>query len=317
MRASPLMPSQKFERRKWVYITGRGHSGSTVLDAMLGNAEDIESVGELVSGMGRYEDKCSCGVKFRNCSYWKSARALFEEIAGAKWDDAVRAMTGQAHIRAFPRTLFANARNPWVTELAEYFESMAAAIGNNHTMVVDSSKEVTRALFLLRFVPGTKVIHLVRHPARILQSNYYRIEKGRGIKILRHTFKPKKLVFPFLVASCIMWFVGNLLAELARQFSRKNVLRVRYEDIVRSPDQELARIEKFIGVSLDKVKKNIRESRSFQVGHNIGGNHMRMAGEFVFDSQGGKRTGLPKRYEIITVLLCWPLLLMYGYYKGQ
>ncbi|MCF8095788.1 MAG: hypothetical protein K9J79_10570 [Desulfobacteraceae bacterium] len=68
----------------WLYIAGRGHSGSTMLDGMIGNADGVESVGELVSGMGRYE-----------------------EISGESWDNAVRASVRQAHIRNQPRTSIA------------------------------------------------------------------------------------------------------------------------------------------------------------------------------------------------------------------
>ena len=33
----------------YIYIMGRAHSGSTILDVLLGNSERIHSVGELVS----------------------------------------------------------------------------------------------------------------------------------------------------------------------------------------------------------------------------------------------------------------------------
>lgn len=51
----------------------------------------------------------------------------------------------------------------------------------------------------------------------------------------------------------------------------------------------------------------------FYVGHNIGGNHMRMKGSFVFDSSRGKRNILPKYYKIMVYIVCWPMLLFYGY----
>ncbi|MFW6371576.1 MAG: hypothetical protein ACOC10_10280, partial [Bacteroidota bacterium] len=139
----------------WLYISGRGHSGSTMLDAMLGNADGIESVGELVSGMGRYKALCSCGESFEDCPYWAEVRGRFKEAAGISWDEAVRSSVGQAHIRRFFGTLFAPPPNTdWVMRLKTHSEGIAEAVGavSEKDVIVDSSKEITRALFLLRFV---------------------------------------------------------------------------------------------------------------------------------------------------------------------
>ena len=67
----------------------------------------VESVGELVSGMGRYDVLCSCGEKFCDCVFWAGVWRRFEEAAGVSWDKAVRSSAGQAHIRRFFGTLFA------------------------------------------------------------------------------------------------------------------------------------------------------------------------------------------------------------------
>lgn len=86
---------------RWVYIAGRGHSGSTMLDAMLGNQDGIESVGELVSGMGRYEALCSCGAEFKDYQFWTKVRQRFEASAGVSWDEAVSSSVSQAHTKTF------------------------------------------------------------------------------------------------------------------------------------------------------------------------------------------------------------------------
>jgi len=300
-----------------LYIIGRGHSGSTMLDAMLGNADQIESVGELVSGMGRYDALCSCGEAFGNCPFWAEVRQRFEENAGVSWNEAVRASRGQAHIKRFPSTLFAPAHAQWVRRLKGFSEYIAGAISRSGTakkeMVVDSSKEITRALFLLRFVPGSRIIHLVRHPEKVLQSNYYRLKKGSGFKFLRMHFMPRAWFGPFLLASATSWVIGNLLSEVVRKFGRDRFLRVRYEDLISSPIEELDRIEKFIGVSLNDVKRKVREKAAFEVGHNIGGNYMRMQGSFVLDPKKASRGGLPERYVFMVNAICWPLFLAYGY----
>ncbi|MCF8095918.1 MAG: sulfotransferase, partial [Desulfobacteraceae bacterium] len=199
-------------------------------------------------------------------------------------------------------------------------EQIAAAVGatSGKEVIVDSSKEITRALFLMRFVPGSRVVHLVRHPEKVLQSNFYRLEKGSGFKFLRMRFTPRRWFGPFLFASAAAWMIGNIMAEVVRLFGRDRFLRIRYEDLIASPLEQLDRIEKFAGVSLAEVKRRVREKQPFNVGHNIGGNHMRMAGSFVLDPKKASRQGLPKRYSLMVQALCWPLLWKYGYfYDGK
>jgi hypothetical protein len=169
---------------------------------------------------------------------------------------------------------------------------------------------------LLCFMPGAKIIHLVRHPENVLQSYYYRFQKGGKFKFLRMHFNQRRLHGFFLFVSAVSWLAGNLLLEGARWFGRDRVLRVRYEDLINSPIKELDRIERFIGMSLDEVKRKAKEKESFQIGHNISGNYMRMAGSFVLDPNKASHSNLPKFYSVIVHIICWPLLWVYGYYSS-
>jgi len=94
----------------WIYIAGRGHSGSTMLDAMLGTSQYTESVGELVSGMGRYTARCSCGNTFAECVYWEEVRRRFEQSSDISWDTAVWYIVNQAHLKSLFKTLFSSSK---------------------------------------------------------------------------------------------------------------------------------------------------------------------------------------------------------------
>ena len=52
--------------------------------------------------------------------------------------------------------------------------AIARATGKPH--IVNSSKEPTRGMMLLRFCPEARVIHLVRDPRRLMASNYWRFK---------------------------------------------------------------------------------------------------------------------------------------------
>ncbi len=210
----------------WIYISGRGHSGSTMLDIMLGNASDIQSVGELVAGMGGYEAKCSCGEKFKNCNYWTEVRREFEKRANVPWDDALQEYLRQTHISRLPASTFATSETKCVKRLRQYCEHIADSLSQSRQKrIVDSSKEITRALFLLRFVPDFKVIHLIRHLERVLQSNFYRLEKGKCFKLLRMRFTRRMFFGPFLFVSAAAWMVVNTLVEVIRLFGWISLLK--------------------------------------------------------------------------------------------
>jgi hypothetical protein len=303
----------------WFYIAGRGHSGSTMLDAMLGNARNIESVGELISGMDRYDALCSCKETFRDCPFWFRARKWFEVKSDVSWDQATRSTKNQAHIKYFFRTVFASPCDSWVSRLKSHNDNLAEAIGASSgkevDAIVDSSKEITRALFLLRFFPRSKVIHLVRHPVNVLGSSFSRLKKGDGFRFLRVHFTPRRLFGPFLFVNTVSWMVSNVLLELMRFYHKDRILRVKYEDLIFSPEEQLNRIEKFSGVSLDVLRRRIRNRGIFKIEHNIGGNRMRMTGSFVLDPKKASHSRLPNRYTPMVHALCWPMLLKYKYYN--
>lgn len=67
---------------KLVYVLAQSHTGSTLLDSILGEHRDFQSTGEFrhfpwqlfrtLEKLGTVEDEsaCSCGEDFRNCSLW-------------------------------------------------------------------------------------------------------------------------------------------------------------------------------------------------------------------------------------------------------
>jgi len=75
---------------KVIYILSLGHSGSTLLDLILGSHSQIESVGEIMA-FGKYwksfsdnslkleeKDCCTCGYHVNECDYWSKVRYEME-----------------------------------------------------------------------------------------------------------------------------------------------------------------------------------------------------------------------------------------------
>ena len=255
---------------KYIYVMGRGHSGSTVFDAMLGNTDSIESVGELVSGMGRLESLCSCGAVMKQCEYWTKVRHRFEENVGYTWEMAVSKSVAQSHLSQFPSTLIRSTEAfSELRTITEYLANSVTRVGGKQA-ILDSSKTPTRALFLVRNFDDSRVIHLVRNPTGILASNYWRLKHGKGFRFLRRTYTNQKLTPFFLLLSAISWMAGNLLAELVKFIRPQQVFRIRYEDIASEPERLFEELSQFLKLDVTAINDAIANRQTMTYGHNIG-----------------------------------------------
>ena len=61
-----------------IYISGDGHSGSTLLDILLGSQKSVFSSGELnnISREGLLQEYCSCDKQLGDCELWSD---IFEK----------------------------------------------------------------------------------------------------------------------------------------------------------------------------------------------------------------------------------------------
>jgi hypothetical protein len=301
----------------YLYVMGRGHSGSTILDILLGGAAAVESVGELVSGLEWYEagTRCACGAPMRECPYWAEVRRRFE-AEGHDWAEFARASRRQTDVRRWLPTRLAGRDDPGLRRLAAMTRSIARSIaavsGKPH--VLDSNKEVARGLFLLRYLPEARVVHLVRDPRGIQRSHHWRLRDRRGFLFMRRRFAGRGTAPLLLLLAAASWTAGNVLGELTRRAAPDRVLRLRYEDLCRDAAGAVRAIGDAFGLQLEDVVAGLEGGEPFRVGHNVGGNHIRHAGAVRFDAGAeGARPPLPRWAERATVLLCWPLMRRYGY----
>jgi hypothetical protein len=316
-RAADAVRSADAGGVRWVYVMGRGHSGSTVLDALLARAPGFVGTGELLSGLARFDDRCSCGATLGACPFWRGVRARFEARTGRPWADLVATSQAQGHVRRFPATLLARPDAPRVRRLRRLTHAVGAALAAEAGTagVIDSSKEVTRALFLARFVPGVRFVHLVRHPHDVLASHRQRVRGGTGFRFLRRTYRREALEPAFLALAAANWLAGNALAEGVRRVAPPGrVLRVRFEDLCAAPRATLARLGAFLDADLRAVADAVEAGATLPLGHVASGNRMRLQGTFRFDPARRSARPLPAAYRRLANALTWPLMRAYGYH---
>jgi sulfotransferase family protein len=307
-----------------VFMGGYSRSGSTLFDRMLGQIRGFTSTGEFgyLWTHGVEADRlCGCGLRFSECAFW---RAVGQEAFGG-WEqvDLAAMLSLQRDVdrhRYLPLLLF-----PWLSpsyagKLRAYADSLGRVYRaiqrvSGARIVVDSTIDPAYG-FVLRHVPGIdlRLVHFVRDSRGTAFSWTRRVERtdvvGDGVYMPR--FHPAVTALRWTLYHLLMHGLGGLGVR---------AVRVRYEDVVRTPREQLSRAAAFLGEDLEgRVDMNAFRAGEFDLGtdHTVAGNRMRLQRGAV-----GVRVddewieALPRRQRRIVTLLSWPLLRRYGYLESR
>lgn len=289
MRAMRASTTDNPVRPDAVFICAAGHSGSTLLDFLIGAHPAAMSLGEITQLPKNLalNTRCSCGAQIRECPLWATvvdklaAEPLFRHIrvdpyvldlglfeAGtvidAKHQTAARRLWRRAvyagayarwrwgllPLAPLSRPLLRGARNKW-----RLFDLLATL--ESRLLVVDSSKHYLEAAALYLAAPQrTRILLLVRDGRAVFYSG---LKRGKAPR-----------------AALDAWRNTYLRAEplLDRIASPSDLLHVRYESLASNPAWELQRICRFIGLRFDRAMLDFR-SRPHHVAN---GNDMRLQG---------------------------------------
>lgn len=296
-----------------VYITGAGRSGSTVLNAALGAAEDVVAVGELtnlpVAGWLN-EEYCACGTRVPDCEFWNRVRATYAGSSELGEERLPRLQLSVERLRRVYRLAFSGNSmeyRQYGHELSALFEAIRTVSGK--AVIIDASKNPLRAIALARHSEiDLRVVHLVRDARGVawsLSKPYKRDDAG-GIQ--------RDMKGRSMIRSVIFWIVANVLSEIAiRQVAADKRVRVRYEDFVTDPSSALDRIEKVTGASLQSTRSVLIDGGSLPFDHTVAGNRVRMGGAVTLRPDREWQTAMPPGRRRLLRLLAWPLMRRYGY----
>jgi hypothetical protein len=266
---------------KLVYIGGYGRSGSTLLEALMTTSPDFVACGETIGAFRVMKSKrrCSCGRLAIECPVW--GPVLESLKSNPDWTHRDLDLA-----------------------LLEY-------VASTQRVLVDSSKTAWReALFPFKLRNTLKdnfqFVHLVRDPRAVCWS-VTRDENKRAERLNQK---------PHIVRRCLIgasgWLFANLVSEIFRWRYPSQYVRVRYEDIVRSPQTVLESLFQRLspGGVVDLDHPGERDNR-----HQLYANRARRTSLSLSDVREDEewKTALPSNWRRVVTLLDGPLARRYGY----
>lgn len=269
----------------YVFIVSAGRSGSTLLDIITGQHKDIVSLGEIAHLPKNItlNTVCGCGEKVAQCSFWQKIflrleqkKVLIKEhpysfSLGFPLASTVIDKKKQTFSYKLTRKLISSLQYLLLLLLkGRYiFKTFKERISNSKllfdevlaetkaTVIVDSSKDPLRAVIFYLLNPNkTKIVLLSRDGRGVL----YSIQKQRDKKI----------------SGILGWrrFYKKAF-RLLKLVDKKDLLVVRYDDLVKDFDHTTTAIFRFAG-----VQKPALNPASIKADHHIlNGNDLRLKKE--------------------------------------
>ncbi|MGC2359216.1 MAG: hypothetical protein WA691_02790 [Thermoplasmata archaeon] len=301
-----------------VYISGAHRSGSTFLGALLGADPQAFFVGEAYRfprPMFWPPDPsrgCSCGVPVERCPFWTEVRAelerrtpLLERLEEGQY--RYERWTKVASI--FGRKDRADAElDAHVRRMTEFLRVISAH-ADAPTLVESSFSAVRGNLYRHADLGGGQVrfLHLVRDGRNFIASERSVTHDPEAPSAWLRTE-------PVIIGR---WVLFNLAAILLGMRAPESYLRVRYEELMRRPEETLAEIGAFLRMDLSDVARRASRGEPIPMRHLAAGNRMRLLGSVTLRSELARSPQLPVASTVLFWTLGGWLALLLGYRPGR
>jgi Sulfotransferase family len=302
---------------KVLYITGRGRSGSTVLDNILGQMDGVFNVGEMRLWNRRYADPdavCGCGQRLQDCSVWSAIfKKAYGDLAPGRMQEVLALHERGARVRYLPLLFIPGGKwflKKWHRAYLDNLQLLYAAIqsATGCRVIVDSSKSPLYGL-LLGLVPSIElhVIHLVRDSRAVAYSWL----RQKAAKTTGNDPLYKRRIGP--AKSALMWNAANAAAA-ALEHTGQRYRRLRYEDLMRAPVESVNALLEHAQIQTTRMPFVGSHEVTMGASHTISGNPKRFnLGNIQLRPDEAWKHEMPPRDRRVVTLLSWPWLRRYGY----
>lgn len=290
-----------------IFILGDGRSGSTILNIILSNQDEILGPGELYKWIEfkglpnpRNEDNSQH-------EFWYHVHNQYLERS--QYIDFILLQNARQEIENYWKFIrvFLGLSNPVLSKMyqdasADLINSLKAVSGK--PIVVDASRNMGRALELYRkFGTKMKIIHLVRDPRGIVWSYQKKqIEQDYKHPLISSFHNLIKNIF----CTLLEWRIPN-----------ETFYRIKYEDLMLRPVQELNQLAEFLDLSLQQIIDKIKKDDPLIVPNILDGNRVRKRTRIKLKIDTEWKESLPKLERLLSVIITFPFFVKYGYYKKE
>ncbi|MBZ9777934.1 sulfotransferase [Psychroflexus sp. CAK8W] len=273
-----------------IYLLGAGRSGTTLLATLLNNHDDIETLGEMHQFI-EYVDKdkdCSCGEKLTSCSTWNLSSDLMDSNIK---DERLYCENKESH-KNIPSLIFNKKADKRYISIQEHIFS--ALSGNRKSKwYLDSSKYIARYLLLKKSKKlNIKGIYMVRDPRGVINSFTKKVQTSK---------RP--------LSAILYYNMINLFGEVVSRNNR-NILKIKYEDLVESPEQVLDEIYKHV---FGSSKASVKMPEYFTMPHIVGGNRIKTKKRIHLSKDTDWQRNIPRARQIMYYYLCFPFTYINKY----
>jgi len=211
---------------KLVYIAGMGHSGSTILNLLLGSHSKIQAVGELGSRLNElidFVDVHKFDANINKNSFWSGIRnELLVNISDSDFSTA------------YP----------------EVIRILCKKTGKN--IICDSSKGINTLKRILDLnLYEILIIHLTKDPRAALYSY---ITRAKRKKI--QDFSPLETLKEYVE-------MNNKIEMLFSKNQKCKYMRIKYEDLSLETTKVLKKLAKFVGIEYEVAQLDYAKNKKY------------------------------------------------------
>jgi len=263
-----------------IYIAGYGRSGSTILDILLSQSDQISGFGELTNLMENgwiNNEYCSCGDRINECKFWAKIKKSWEESSPISVNEYIilqkRYLNKYSIIKLLKNSIFKSKKFKKFEESTILLYKLLSK-NSDKSYIIDSSKSPIRMYALKIMDINIDVIHLVRDGRAVANSLKRPLKKDlkKGIQEDINS----KTVYKTILA----WMFSNMLVRILS--NKLNYLVVRYEDLINDGERTIKNIEKKLDINLQPTINKIRNNEVLNKEHIAAGNRLRMQDNLKF-----------------------------------
>jgi hypothetical protein len=258
-----------------VFISSLSHSGSTLLDLLLGTHPKLIGLGEIYKVIGFSENqldsersmRCTCGQKVDDCRFWSPTFDELQKHAELNLQEKYRLL-----LDVF-RNIFGE----------DYYLVDSSKYNAPLSLLVNMDEVQLSVIHLIKDVRAFTVSHRDALPAEL---KYKAIPTLFGSPSLSQTLYDLSIKSPGYLFW--KWYLRNKAAQIRIKSSSSNALSLSYEEIAWATETSMQRLFSFLDLALPK---NVSASPENTQSHIFMGNHM------IADSQKMKTIRYDDRWQ--------------------